>query len=471
MEDNKQFVADLQAALTQKQVWYNKTELPKLLDQYRLLHTCVKNLYESLTKKNLIVPDPYRLDRKISDIVTPETTPFGENETAAKIGTRFSEYETMLDFICTYFSFNVESITLAKIKKLEEFNNCFKWADFSLNSVHPNTRGLANILNDAKKNAEQITVSLINDNVDKCAQALDNANKALVKLAKFEMELYKGTLRRDLFEHPNFNHEKAGQSPENEFNEIKRIYPEVLGKKPFYKELIMEIVNEDQGPDCQKLRAELLQKLKIQEAVKVKKVKKDDPRELLIASLNVIGAFAPIYLNIYQKTSANFQLLNKEKKGFMNSLKKALMKLFNIQPKDLEITVAATDPATKERTTKRIKAYDFMEDLQKKTRIYNAIANKGPEYNKIISSNDQAILAFIGKQISENQNLFNTLNALDEHFKSSVDPSDKAKVRGIKIELDSLKLTIINCNKKRGEYISVVEEETQMKKLGLSDDD
>ena len=61
--------------------------------------TCVKNLNELFVEKSLIEADPYKLDRRISDIVVPDTNIFPEPETAVVLGTRLSEYETMLDFI------------------------------------------------------------------------------------------------------------------------------------------------------------------------------------------------------------------------------------------------------------------------------------------------------------------------------------------------------------------------------------
>ena len=66
-EDN--FAQELQTALNKKQEWYNSECLQELLMQYRLMHTCVKTLYDNFVKKSLISADPYRLDKKISDIV------------------------------------------------------------------------------------------------------------------------------------------------------------------------------------------------------------------------------------------------------------------------------------------------------------------------------------------------------------------------------------------------------------------
>ena len=116
----------LQEALSKKQEWYNTECLQELLSQYRLLHTCVRNLYESFVKKSLIHPDPYRLDKKISQIVVPESSPFAESDIPNIFGERFSNYETMLDFICTYFRFSTENFSLQNVKQLLDFNNVFE---------------------------------------------------------------------------------------------------------------------------------------------------------------------------------------------------------------------------------------------------------------------------------------------------------------------------------------------------------
>ena len=65
--------------------------------------------------------------------------------------------------------------------------------------------------------------------------------------------------------------------------------------------------------------------------------------------------------------------------------------------------------------------------------------------------------------------MFSTLNALDLYFKSSIEGPNKLKIKGMKIDLDALRNTIINVNKKRGEYISTREENEQLKRLGIKD--
>ena len=77
----------------------------------------------------------------------------------------------------------------------------------------------------------------------------------------------------------------------------------------------------------------------------------------------------------------------------------------------------------------------------------------------------------MNKQISECQQFFSLITALDEHFKKYVDIMNRNKIKGLKIDLTSLRNAIIAVNKKRGDYISNKEEIEQMKKLGIQDDE
>ena len=80
MEDNKSFESQLQLMLVEKQKWYNEERLLELLEEFRLLHTCVRTIYDFFIKKSLLIEDPYRMDQRISDIEIPNTETFGENE-------------------------------------------------------------------------------------------------------------------------------------------------------------------------------------------------------------------------------------------------------------------------------------------------------------------------------------------------------------------------------------------------------
>ena len=468
MEDTE-FSQQLQACITQKSEWFNTDALEKLLLQYRIIHSCVRNLYDMLTKRSLIESDPYRLDKHISDITLPETGPFNESDAYSVIGKRFSEYETMLDYICTYLRFSVESLPIPKVKKLLEFCKVFDWEDVVIGSTNPNAHGLAITLNNARNGAAPVVQSMINDSVNKCGQANAEIKKGLNELGIFQREVYKFEIRRDIINSPRFESSSAN-GPDEEFNEIKKHFPKVFPKRPFYADLVNEIVGEDIGANKDKNREALFKRLEIKTANGQTQKKKvgPQPKELLMATVLAIGALAPTINQLNIKLVTNFDILYEKKKNFFSVFIAALKKALHIAEKEKIINLPIKDAKTGGEKTQRLNVKEFMADIARKERIYTALGAKGPEYQKIEASEEDAILTFVSKQISEAQSSFTIINALDTYFKTAVDIIQKAKIKGMQIELSALRNTIISINKKRGDYLSYKEESEQMKKLGMA---
>lgn len=468
MEMDKEFFNQLEIAIAQKQEWFDREQLPALLEAYRLFYTCVKNLNDMLTKKDLIVPDPYKLDKRISDIAITPSTPFSEGETATVLGERLSDFETMLDFICMYFRFTIENITIDKVKKLLELNKVFDWTNLSMNSAHCNTRALAQVINQSRVNSPAVVNSNISDSLEKCSKAVSEIGRMLNELGAFQKELIKERLRKDVLMHPDFDVQKAFSSPEDELNEIKRIFPKACGKKAFYIDLANEVVREDQDPNKEQLRQRLFKNLGIpQKEVKQQK-KGPEPKEYLIQTIIALNGLSPVIGLMKNKLDDNFELLFTEKKTFFTKLLAALKKAFGVKEKERVCTIPVVDTKTGAKTTSKINVREFLFDLEKKQKIYSSFGVNGPELAKIKSAPEETILTFLNKQISENQQLFTIINALDEYFKANVEILLRPKVKGLKIDLSSYKNVIVTINKKRGEYISIREETDQMQKLGIT---
>jgi hypothetical protein len=461
------FSNQLQLALMAKQTWFNAERLQRMLEQFRLLHTCVRNLNEVFVKRSLIQPDPYKLESRISDIGTIETSGFTENEDPIILGKRFSDYEMMLDFICTYFRFSVENITVARIKTLMELLNAFDWTNLSSNSSKSNTRALASTIQKAKINAPNVTISLINDSQEKCEKCCKQISAYLNELADFQKELYKGNLRKDLFEHPDFDKKKAFSSPDAEMAEIRRLYVKTTGKKTFYTDLVQEIIAEDQNADRQVLRQKLLDKLEIKITETKKETRTVNPHDLLMSSVFSLGVISSILGGLYVKLSDNFDLLFYTKTTFFTKFMEALKKALGIKEKSRECTIVVVDQQSGSKSNQTIEVNTFLAQISKLSHVYAGIASKGNEYNKINSAKEEDALIFLNRQIQENQKLFTTINALDDHFKSHVEVTQRPKVKGLKIDLSSYRNAIISANKKRGEYVSAKEEIEQMQKLGI----
>lgn len=469
----EEFFNQLDIALKTKHDWFDSQCFSKILTQYRLLHSCVKNLYELYVQRSLIVPDPYRLDKKISQVVVPPSAIFTDPEMPKVFGTRFSDYEIMLDFICTYYHFSIDSMKTSDVKKLIEFNKFIDWHRISETNSKVNTRAFAIVTSKARSSASSVVLSLITDSLNKGAIAVDEINQALMELIAYFREFYKFEIRRDVLTNSDFNNEKANSSVEDEITEIKRVFQKMYGnKKQYFSDLITEIAEEDIGSECEKRRNDILAKFKIIKVEEVKKVKNEpNIKELLDSAVLSLGIIAQPLDILIKKTQENLELLFQPKKSIWKMFIQSLRKAFNLKEKEKIILLPIKDAKTNTEKKQKININEFLDDLQRKEGIYNGIGNRGSEFKRIENSPETAVMTFLNKQISEIQNVFTILNALDFYFKAQIDSSLRQRIRGMQIELSSLRNAIINVNKKRGEFVSQKEESTQLKKLGIKDEE
>ena len=470
MADISTFSGQFLAALEKKTQWYESEKLPDLQQNYRLLHTCVKNLYDLLIKKSCIKQDPYKLDKKISEVIAPEDTQFTENERAMIIGTRFSDYESMLDFICTYYQFSCSYITLARIKALVALGNSFAWHDFSQNSPKPNTRGLAGMLFTLRQNSDPMTASNISDNLSKCSRASKDINALLKDLSDFQKETYKGLIRKDLFAHSGFDMKKAETSGPDEMQLIRKLYPAVMGKTPFYSALVEEIIKEDHDANKEQIQAAVIAKLGVQEEQKVQKVQKIDTAAMLIDTVHALSAVAPVLGQLCVKIQENHDAMENMHNSFWDKVKRVLRQAFKLSDPPLVYQIHITDTATHTDRVEKLDYNEFMAMLKKRVSFYSALTNTAnPYYKKIVASKQDAIIDFLNKQFTECQKLLVHLAALDNFFKNMITGKGGVHAKGMKMELVTLKNTIVKANQRRAEYISYIEEEAELKKLGITD--
>ena len=59
------------------------------------------------------------------------------------------------------------------------------------------------------------------------------------------------------------------------------------------------------------------------------------------------------------------------------------------------------------------------------------------------------------------------MDPVNTYFKSEVGREHRKSLKGVKIEVTTIKNTLVKTNQKRHEYISRTEEIEQMKKLGV----
>ena len=146
--------------------------------------------------------------------------------------------------------------------------------------------------------------------------------------------------------------------------------------------------------------------------------------------------------------------------------------MFNLPDPPIFYNLTISDKTNQTHYQQKVDISVFMSNLDRKANFFITLQNKeSSEFKTILASTEENILIFVNKQITENQEIFTYLTAIDEYFKANAKPQDKSKIKGLKMDLVSVKNAIVKANQRRGEYASHIEEIAQLKRLGINDAD
>ncbi|MBQ6568576.1 MAG: hypothetical protein IJL80_16140 [Treponema sp.] len=466
--DNEDFNAKIIKAVDDKVSWFNSTVLPKVQEGYRNHLIFVKNLTNALQRRSLITPDPYQNDKKITDVGPIDDAPFNDAERATQLGIRLGQYENMVDFICTYVKFSVEQLPTAKIKKLVDFNGSFSWDALNPESARQNTKALGAALMELKTTTQGggPAMSMLFDSIAKTSKDMEEMSRELKSVGAFQKERYKGEIRKEIVS-------KLGPYVRGNasalMEEIKKQMPTALPRRPFSADIVEELVKEESAPNKDELRSKLLQHLKVQEMPTEKAEESVNVHEIIMGAVLSLGSMSDQYNIVMGKVVTNHDILASEDKGFKQKLGRFFRRLFGMAEPQVEYEVIINKKGTDEKQREIINYNSFMAAFSKRIKFYTSLSSTdSPNYQKMNSQADDFVFNWVNKQMTENGRLQVLLGALDEYFKANTSGVNRAKIKGIKMELTTLKNVLVKVNQLRSEYASYVEEAEQMKKLGIT---
>ena len=466
MENRKNFVEELSVVLDTKRNEFNTKILPKVQENYNIQISALHAIRSTLLKKRVIHDDPYKYDSKMTEVEIPSKENFADSEKASVIGTRLAHYETMLEFVSNYYQFNTEFLTPKRISLLLELNSTFIWSDFTNTSTHTNTRAIADIINNLFKGPDQLSNSLLRDSVAHMGKSEVYINTQLKSLSFFYREEYKLLIRREIM--PSVKVSKTDCSnPANILREIKKIFSIKMKKKPFYTDLIVEIIREDYGEDSSILQQEILSKLEIKEKQDSFSPQKVNNRPILISGLKILSNSAPHLKAALEKIKSNQEMVYKAENTVFKKIAQIFRQALKLEPPEKQITIIITDNITQNTKKQTINYSVFEKEVLQKISLFQSILMSNSAVNqKIKTMPDEFLFNSLTKYISDSNEILKQLGGLDEFYKN-VKPELRSKIRGIKIEITTITNSVIKANQCRAEYQALSDEVNQMKRLGV----
>jgi len=448
-------------SLTARKDWLERSELARLKDDLRTFQISYSVLYNMFLKKKLIHEDPYKQETKISELAVPETGAFNEAKRLEQLSLRLANYDSQLDFLVNFYQFAVDFLTLERIRKIVGLVRYIEWTSLTPDSKSPNTKSVAELVNNAKAGGDSLTLSIIGESLTKLPKTTTTIMGVLRDLTGYHKENYKLNVRNAI----------ANMQPsEISALAIKKKISATMPGTPFYQEFVEELIKEDYTQDGAAMKEAILKSLQVAEE-KPKAVKpKTSHKDILLNGVQVVGTAATLLNDIAQKIDENETILENQKKGFWEKLRQLFRSMMSSDPEEVVYELQFIDPATGTEVWEHLNFFQFRTDFEKKIKIFGRMTMQSPLMAKLKAMPEEQVFGYLERAIKDLQALHRLLTALDEYFKSSVPREERDQIKGIKPELASIKNAYVKANQIRHDYSAQKEEEEQMKKLGINPD-
>jgi hypothetical protein len=468
MDDAAVYLGNLTEALEKRRDWLDRQEMPKLKEEYRIFQAAFMGLYNVLLKKGVLHEDPYKNDVKIGDLQVPSEAPFAESEKADQISIRASHYASQLDFLISYYQFSVDFMTMARLKTLLGLTKYFAWTQMSANSQHTNTRTLAELIGQARAGNDNLTIGLIADALQHLERSTKNILKLLKDVSDYHRENYKMELRLRVVSAMSFDTATVIGKIDDTVRQVKRRFAEAMADRPFYPELVEEVIREDYASEGQNLRAEVLKGLLVPEDKPKTAKEVATSRPILLEGLRILSVLSFTLEDAGRKLDENSAILEARKNTMWDKLRRLFRQVFNRPDEDVFYEVEYFDTISGASTTERLDYRQFAARVDRMAKFLAALNNKASNtVKRLESANEDQLLGALIKNLEELQSIHKTMIALDLFFKSETAREDRDRLHGIKPELTGIKSSLVKANQKRHEYIAQKEELDQMKRLGI----
>ncbi len=458
-EGDAQFSIRVAEAIEERRQGIQADELPRLRELFRLLHASVQGLHQILIRKGLVQEDPYKSEQRISDITPPVDDSYLESEQERTIGIRLDAYDNTLVFLNNSFEFRLEALGFRELGKLSAVAQYIRWNAFTSHSEKPTTRALADLLHRARGGQDSLAAGVISDSLEQLRKNLEAILDHIQAISVLKREEYKQVLREQVL--PSI----AGPPSLDEIR-VKHKALSLPGK--LIEELAEEVLAETIGDRRDERRREVLDRLRPAKRMDRKARPKETLRDALVSAIRGLAAASRALDTISEHFCVNIEVLRSGKRSFSQRFREWIDRMTNREPQKTSYQIEYLDEATGAQHTQVVVFDDFVDLMGKKARLYGSfLARSGDPWARLQAASDEQLYKFVEKELGECHRIHRRAAALDEVLKRGVDTEERRKMKGVKIELTSLKNAIATAGRLKHEYVARKGELEQMKRLGI----
>ncbi len=438
MEPTDPWSARMRAALDELKARLQASDLPRLERAIGAYKSNYDHLYQLLVRKSLIKEDRYGYDAGPTRLAVPSDEDLPESQAREGIGVRMADYRAQLEFLATKVPLALGRLTLGTVRRTGELMQYIRWSGLSTTSDSPVTRAVADYVKRIKAADDAMAAQLASTTVSQLERCAREALAILKRTEVFLRESYKAMLRDEVLAAVG-----SSATAEETAERVKRHFATALKGKPFYPELLHEVLAED-SPSGEEARARALARIADGGRQQPARPAAAVDRDALLQAVRALASAAAPLADSAAKIAANDQATRGGPAP--RGLRALLRRIAGHHPEKAVRTIEYLDGAVIRSET--IDLVSFVEEVGRLARLLAALVRPdGAAAARVLRASDQSLADFLDRQTAALQAAYRRLAGLSDMFRKQA-PAESA-VKGIKIELTLLKNCLARCSQIR----------------------
>ncbi len=450
MEGAGDYLTQLGSALDTRARWLQSAQIPLLKESLSAYQALFEGVMAMLIRKGLLREDPYNYEQPSAEIVMPGDAPLPDFDNSDEVSFRLASFRRQLKFLSTEHDFDLHSTSLQRLKKLSAFLGYVNWLEFGDGSSSPTTRAFARAFMKVRMGSDTMSSQILKDAETQIVKFIHQMRTIIAELISFHRESWKADLRRNVLPQLSLGTPEEHVRKEEALRAIRRSFAEWMTGRPWYPALAEEVLEEELAPDAATRRQKVLASLAVVEAP-VKTTPAPDGRTVLMEAVRILCRPHEDIATALAVLEENERLLRESHSGG-GWLRRLLGRGPDAQEQSRLYKVEYAEPGVPAPKTETVDFPGFLADTHKKSSLMAALASgKGPAYRKLEATSDELLAHFLDKQLNEVLLIHRRLASLNTLFQARA-LKEKKTTRGIKIELLTIKNSIVKANQRRHEY-------------------
>ncbi len=446
MEGSAEFLDRLTAALALRSQWLETAVIPRLKDVLAAYDAQFEGVVGLIIRKGLLREDPYNYEQSFTDIVIPKDDILPEFENSDELSYRLSAFRRQLKFVITEYSLELSTLTLARLKKLSALLFYMNWLDFGEGSKSPTTKAFARAFMKIRMGSDTMASQILKDSEMQILKTLQEVRRILADLISYDREAWKCELRHSVLSSVSLD----GARRDDVLKAIRRGFAQKMSSMPWYPALAEEVADEELAADSEEKKQKILASLALPAPARTEAAPERGGRDVLLDAIRILGRPHEDIATALAVLEENEKALGAPKAGGG-----WLKKLFGGRgPKEADRTykVQYSDPGSPAIKVENIDFASFLAEAGKKASMLGSLAaGSGPAFRKLQSTGDGPLASFVDRQLTDVLLIHRRLGSLNTLFQARA-AAEKKTLRGVKVELLTIKNSLVKANQRRHEY-------------------